>query len=558
MPQATSFVEHSKVISQHFLQTVLAVDDNLVFERRGVTEAELDAFADETEPNDEEIALGTSVPDQQQPLEQKLYYQELSSSFASKGVVCSAFKPLDDFYESVTIINASSRNADITILDWQMDSGFNKANGDLAKASIKKILGDDEKEGGRLRLITIYTSEDELERIAADIASSLPRNYSASSNGCIVSFGDDNGSFTHTKVEVISKTTTEQELHSAVVNSFSRMTSGLLSNAALSAITDIRNNTHNFLHRFNKELDPAYLSHVIGLISSPDMREQSNLVAIDYAIDLLTEEFKSELQTSKLIKDALSKEALASWPSHVVEETTECFSIKVGQLDNVSFGAERMSNLLNASTNDELKQVLDVEPKIAVLENEESTKVFNRSHIQLSANGDKTAQHLELSAIQCVRRDCKTVGEHIPSLKLGTILKQGGNYYVCIQPLCDSVRLTNSTNFTFVRVKKVSQTSDKPFTHVVREQSNSIKLDIVPSSKDIYVFSFSPNTTDKVIKADTVQGVHQFKSNNPEKTFKWVGEFKQAISQDIANKTSASLSRVGFDSFEWLRLKANR
>lgn len=560
MSSKSNFFEHSKKITHKFLHTVLAVDDNLVFETRQDEDPDLDQFGD-IDVSDGVLGAslndGAGVKTAPKPEQTQLYYQDLSSSFAKEGIVCSGFRPFGSFDESVNAIYQSSRNADITILDWQMDLEFGKQHGDLAKASIKKILEGDQSEGGRLRLITIYTSMQDIGAVAEDIKRSLPRKLKAKLQNCIIIFEDTDGLLKHTKVEVLRKDDiNETGLHHSVVDSFAYMTAGLLSNAALSAITDLRNNTHNILHKFGKELDSAYLSHVIALISSKDMREQSHEVAFDYAVEILSEEIKSQLQTSQVLKKSLASEAIHSWPKYVNSENNqEFFGLKIGEAAPVHVNSERIESLLKSATNETLERTLSLQPKLADIDGQNCLDVFEEGPVELSLYGMDNDGLLKLSTIQCVRRDTTTnLDSHRPVLKQGTVLKSKGKFYVCVQPLCDSVRLTRKTNFAFVRIDKTN--SEDSFTHVVNSKSGFLKFNILPTSKKVTVFPFEPVIGLNMVQAAVEGKKLVFKDAENQKSMEWICEFKQPVSQAIVNAFSASLSRVGFDSLEWLRIKA--
>lgn len=547
----SSFLEISKEIVANFIQSVVAVDDRMRFSERPASQAvtELDEPEEELLGAADEITIAASTTEEQ---EHNLYYQDLSSAFAKKGIVCSGFQPvISDSETTINSIVASSKNADVTILDWQMD-GSQEA-GTLATSAINEIIKSDINECGRLRLITIYTADNSMNVLEA-LRHSLTE-HNPFINDDFICFNDDILKFC--KIDVVGKENTESSLTDKIIISFAKLTAGLLSNAALSAVTDLRNRTHNILFKFNRNLDPAYLSHVLGLISSPDMREQAHEVAFDYAVELLSEELKSELQTSKIVKDALSRDTLTQWPNYANSANVEeYFGLKIGKSDVVRFGSDRMSRLLTIKDKVQLQAVLNEGPKLAAIEGKEPLDVFKKENIELTTvdNNNATTHHLELSAIQCVRRDIKTNGEHIPVLKQGTILKSGKNYYVCIQPLCDSVRLTEDTNFTFMRISKAD--ANKPFSHVIRANSSHIRLAVRPTSKEINVFKFSPCSETKVIRSEKDDCKFIFKEKISNSDFEWCAEFKHSVAQEIVNSISASLARVGFDSFEWLRMKA--
>lgn len=564
MSDPNSFIEQSKNISRKFLQSVVAVDDNLVFEsREPISADEFDGFDTEEEPSP--LGIPDGPPREDDPgtvgLSHKLYYQELSSSFAQRGIICSAFHPLQSQEESIEAINRSSRNADITILDWQMDSESQK-NGDLAKASIIKILEDDRDEGGRLRLITIYTSMTSLEDVAADIYKNL-KEFSPTIKGCTISFPNSGGVFSHTKIDVISKSVTEVQLHNAVVDSFTRLTAGLLSNTALAAITEIRNRTHNLLHKFNAELDPAYISHVLSLINSKDMRDRAKDVAFDYAAQLISEELNSHIQYSPEVKKALSESVISNWPKYANESNSgDYFILSRFDADSeVSFGNDKMIEYLSITSEDELKQLITEDLKLSKPKKFDS---FTKgAPLELSERGGAKRIHDELSYIEAVRVDYNGPNNPIPTLKRGSVVKHStsGVYYICLQPLCDSIRLNCSTDFVFILAEEVD--GKRSFTHVVKtEDKTLIRLKVEPSVKNLRTFKLFHHAEERLIKPEHIDGMFTFhvQGENEDKldfTLKWVCELKQPTSQSLSNILATSISRVGLDSFEWLRRISN-
>jgi len=553
MPQTTSFIEHSRNITQHFLQSVVAVDDNMEFKPRK-NEVNTDELV---EPEEDSLGLGemdlTESTEEIAPLNHKLYYQDLSLEFATKGIVCGGFSPTENTPLSLDAIVNTSKNADITILDWQMQIAGE--DGKLATDTIKKIAENDITEGGRTRLICIYTAENALT--TAQTLTTAIEVLCPTLTGLTISFSKSE--LSHWKIEIVNKEKQEVELCSFLINSFTTLTAGLLSNAALSSIASIRDNTHNLLHKFNKTLDPAYLSHVLGLISSPDMREQAHDVAFDYAVDLISEELKSGLQISKTVKDSLSKDILASWPTYVNPKAKiKIFRMQLGSEPFVEFNNVIMKKLLCATQEQTLIDILQEDIKMKTVDNISPLNRFKKKAIQLTVGSSDNTPLLDLCSLENTRRHVLTLGSHTPVMKQGTILKNtaDSNYYICIQPVCDSVRLSGEVSFSFMKIRITS--SD--FTHVIRSATGYLKLNISPVPKNITTFSFTANPKLKIICADKNEnGIHVFTKDHvtPKHTviFEWCGELKQAVSQSIVNGLAAQLSRVGLDSFEWLRQK---
>lgn len=543
-----TFIDYSKEIACHFLQTAVTVDDQLVFSsnKSSVVEELL-------EPDDTDIGSAEPKPSGSTLVNHHLDYQTLSVEFAKKGIVCSGIMPRegDSDGDKVRYITDVIKNADLSIIDWEIGD-----KGELAKSVIAAVARDDFESGGQLRLICVYTGSND-ENIAQKIGQKITEaGLSANISNSYIDVSKARGT-SFWRVVLISKNesksgSAEQDLPNRLIEEFSKITAGLLSNAALSSIANIRNSTHSFLYKFNRDLDSAYLSHVLGLISSPKMREQAHEVAFDYAVELISEELKSELQISNLVKETLGKEILGSWPKHVNGANTDnFFGIKVGMLDEVKFGNERMQSLLTVTSESTLTTALDQNPRIAYVEGGvSSVKFFEKEAVELSNSAIE--HYLELSAIECVRRDVKTINNHIPTLKQGTIISQNGKYYVCIQPLCDSVRLSSDTSFTFLRISKA--TGRDAFTHVLRTSDNYLKLAVNECSKRLHIFEFSPNPEYRMIKAVITNQKFGFASVH-HGVFDWCGELKQPTTQAIVNNVASKISRVGLDTFEWLRFK---
>ena len=347
MTQPTSFIEYSQSVAQRFLQSVIAVDDKMNFVSKTETTAKRTIKSPTKGPFG---SVETKVNSVEQPLTDELIYQDLSTSFAEKGIVCGGFKPLLDPEKSVSAIVKSSKNADITILDWQMDNGGQK--GDLAKSTIAAIASGDIEENGRMRLIAVYTAENVVDVVKL-LVDYLKPEYDVDVNDYSISFNHPD--LNHWKIDVVHKSIDETQLPEVLINSFAKLTTGLLSNAALSAISDIRDKTHNILHKFNPTLDSAYLSQVFGLLSLSKVREKCHEVAFDYASELISEELKSLLQISESLKHTLSEDILLTWPTYRNSESAEnYYNLKHSGKKDVNFNNDALTSILKIEKDEDL------------------------------------------------------------------------------------------------------------------------------------------------------------------------------------------------------------
>lgn len=577
------FFETSQSIVKSFLSNVIAIDDKLFFGNAISNKEEVasagnkDPFAfgeEESGSSEEDSGLGvanislasSTIRDRLEKEVHNLDYQDLSLAFAEYGINCSGFIPdvhrfktIEDAAENITL---SAKRVDATILDWRMDESFGAEIGSLAKASILKILQHDKSQHGRLRLIVIYTAEPNIAEITGNIAQTLQSvDFSVLTNENNINF--DNADLELCQITVIEKKTTAKELREEVVSLFTELTIGLLPNATLSTLSELRDKTHHILHTFSRDLDPAYLSHVIGLLSSPKVRENAEEVALDYAAELIAEELKSMIQISHPLKLSLEKNRIIDWLSHInMENDDDFFEIVVGD-ESGKVGSSRMKELIAATENEQIDTILQSEPKI-ISKGQDSLSFFERNRIQVNLKNGTIDSHEKLSIIECKRRDGLSLTNlaYAPNIKLGSIIKdKKGKYYICLQPLCDSVRLSSDASFLFLAVKEVKEPTGK-FTHVIQSKTGeNIRLMARCSTQCIRKFDLKRNKTTRTVKASNQAGSNEYiiqckkESGGIEELF-WVGELKNNVAQAISNQVAASISRIGLDTNEWLRLSS--
>ena len=578
------FFETSQSIVKSFLSNVIAIDDKLFFgnaisnKEEVASAANKDPFAfgeEESGSSEGDSGLGvanislasSTIRDRLEKEVHNLDYQDLSLAFAEYGINCSGFIPdvhrfktIEDAAENITL---SAKRVDATILDWRMDENFGAEIGSLAKACILKILQHDKSQHGRLRLIVIYTAEPNIAEITGNISQTLQSvDFSVLTNKNNINF--DNADLEFCQITVIEKKTTAKELREEVVSLFTELTIGLLPNATLSTLSELRDKTHHILHTFSRDLDPAYLSHVIGLLSSPKVRENAEEVALDYAAELIAEELKSMIQISHPLKLSLEKNRIIDWISHInMENDDDFFEIVVGD-ESGKVGSSRMKELIEATENEQIDAILQSEPKI-ISKGQDSLSFFERNRIQVNLKNGTIDSHEKLSIIECKRRDGLSLTNlaYAPNIKLGSIIKdKKGKYYICLQPLCDSVRLSSDASFLFLAVKEVKDPTGK-FTHVIQSKTGeNIRLMARCSTQCIRKFDLKRNKTTRTVKASNQAGSNEYiiqckkESGSIEELF-WVGELKNNVAQAISNQVAASISRIGLDTNEWLRLSSS-
>ena len=238
------------------------------------------------------------------------------------------------------------------------------------------------------------------------------------------------------------------------------------------------------------------------------------------------------------------------------DKDADFYQVKVGDGNKVGIDSERLKKLLNFTTDSDLIDTLTSPPEI-IKKDKKTLENFSRKKIHLGLKDINYLSHEALSAIECKRRDLLslTIGSSLPTIKQGTIVKKEQQYFLCMQPLCDSVRIESCTNFIFLKINAPEE--GKKFTHVLRDlQGDFVKFCIKPGSKDVHVFKLVPNELTNTVKAELDDGkykVRYVKEGDQESFLTWFGELKTNVAQSIANNLAEQISRVGLDTNEWLR-----
>ena len=146
-----------------------------------------------------------------------------------------------------------------------------------------------------------------------------------------------------------------------------------------------------------------------------------------------------------------------------------------------------------------------------------------------------------------------------PFLALGTILKEVADpaqassqrYWICIQPLCDSVRIKGKRAFPFLKLKR----NENQFDLVLPESEDSyikVRISYRPHESKLIEFAADSTCTVRAVS----EGNRYFFTDKEKKKYEWVADLKFEHAQRILNKYATEQARVGLDESEWLRRSA--
>lgn len=583
-----NFFEISKEIARSFLQSVVVIDDQATFAeskpekpaanlqspteygRRHTPEADIVELEDNNTVEGDKEVLVETIEESARP-EENLYVKALNDCFAEIGLVCGVLKPTETELTSLAEkADHIARRADIVVFDWLLSK--DEKPGATALQSIYAILRADEDDSGnsvpqsRMRLIAIYTSELNLDGIVNSVNSFLNENeiifsknedypFTLFKEGAkIVFYRKDRG--LKPSLEVQSRTINESELVCRLIDDFTEMTYGLLSNIALDSLGALRNNTHRILGKFGRNLDAPYLTHRAMLAPEDEARQ--------HPVPLLASEFNDVLEDCEVDRNA-SIEAIGKWLDYKLinneiskeEEISEIENdeYKLVLLDLIEKGKNSTLDEFSSDgkRNNKIKTYRD---KIKKLLKNGKNSTFTTT---LSNESEGAIWDLEFSILTTIRSQYK---KPEPILSLGVIICKivSGveHYFVCIQPPCDSVRLEGDTIFPFLQLQN-SELPDKKgkiepeFELVVKDNETYKKFRINLKPSSIFLFNLSNRDAKEIRAIKDTAGEFIFETVGDEMDLRWIATLKFAHAQRIANDFAREISRVGLTESEWLR-----
>lgn len=545
---ATHYSEKAKA----FLKTVVCFDDEPADAGgASIKEPLIAKHADSGFGDDEPPKQENGHIEQQSMSEEELHpldFRATANAFAENGILCSVLQPDQTGDSLVKRIATLANSADVTILDWELE-GRKIRGSKVCRSAIKNILRQDCTEGGRLRLIVVFTGTDG-KRAVEDLEGELAEFGSKRVENEFALIGS------HWRVVVFQKPHTTKptaklvgypELPSKVVEEFSKLTDGLLPSAVLHGITAIRGNTHRLLAIFDRDLDGAFLTHR-ALIPEPDD-------AGEFLLGLLQDEIGALIRHANL-RSCIDAAACKKW----IEAK--------GIFENETAKRSRLVKAISKPCLDKTRGFIkDFSPfvdgdgkEVAPTSRLVADKVLSAFYPANPDGADKGEKRFsELSSYY-------GVGTHSNvddlGLRLGVIVwdESDSRYLMCLQPLCDSVRVKKGALFPFLVLEPLPTNDMKmPKDLLVRSVAGeSLWLQVDPSPKKLISFKFDPARKDGVAPVGAIEEAGKFMfataDSQGSRKLTWIRDVKLGKAQRIASGLAARFHTLGIDEFEWQRL----
>lgn len=541
------FFISSKKIANDFLQSIVFIDDRAYVNNETPNNHDFDAF-------------------------------QITKSFAKSQKVCAVYKPESE--SEIGDMANLAKKADVVVVDWQIrlknedtksgdteleeeDVEYDDPRGPYTKKIIREVLTDHETGQDCLKLILVYTGEIDLPGITDEIHKELEEIGISNIIGGLCSVSTENvkilvrakpsinaeeeeTKFKHNP-ELAKRIVKYEELPEFILDEFTKMTSGLLSNFILRSLSILRSNTFRLIRLYNKELDPSFLSHRLLLPNQEDSKEQ--------LIEMLSHSIESLLNYYET-GEAASIERIKEWiDSH---EFNHSILITKGKEINVNVEFIKtwaeIGFIRACEKAWEEADYGEIDSSIRNKFEDKFKSVYKIGSTLFQLNNENENIDSMFSILTHHKSNLKQKSK-TPKISLGTIIKEAkegqiDKYFLCIQAKCDSVRITNVRRFIFLRLEPVS--GEKKFDFVIEDQGTYIRLKLIKDIFELRTIKFMPDSDKQIVIATKRDEQFIFKAFWGEE-YLWIADLKDAHAQRVANIFSAQLSRVGLDESEWLR-----
>lgn len=542
---STEFDRRMRKIVDDFLQTVVVVDDEGIPRDSGPP-------SDLANPDEltggAAAPGGTAITKLKQPAGAKadshdLDARELIDAFAGAGMVCSILDPDDAVGTRLT---KTAARADLLVIDWWMRG----TRGDYACELISEVLrADEDAASRRLRVIAIYTGQDDLVGVADDVKKVLDGAYpDAELKRATDALDMTKGPV---RVVVLAKETVTLPDHAVrrnrvpvgtlperLADEFAQLTRGIVSSVGLQALAAVRQDTHRILEKLGPELDPGYLGHRIAL------RRPSDAEA--HVIEMVTSEIGSVLLGSEVGK-AANTEAIRAWLKATFGSNPRLG--EVFSFDNPVTEAQVVRMLREGLGRDEVREQ---QRSYAGRKKREMTKILNAATNLFCDTEDEADLADDRFATRMMFRTSYQKPRR--KLHLGTVVGRRGDFWMCVQPLCDSEghEPGEVISFPFLPLEdrdggKVDFVFRDPFD----ASWKSLALQRNPSDLELIPFEVGP---EGVVAASRDHGQYYFRAGERLR-YRWVAELKPDFAQRVASQIGHQFARIGVDEPEILRRK---
>jgi hypothetical protein len=574
------FRQYSEEIVRNFLQTVVVVDDRAYFQKtesstrpttlkgsparprftgassdpEKITIGEQGKVSDSFSPTEAPVIDEAETPEETSiDLAHELNAKSLIESFAERGMLCAVIRPSEFEVEALgNKLYPPAKRSDIVMLDWVLHGDTEGKKITEIIAGLTETPSDNDR---RLRLIVVYTGESNLQGIVDDIERVLRTSGTAnvaridpytlvSGAVRITVFAKNN---VRTVNELLERVVPVDELPDKLISEFTEMTMGLVSNVALESFAALRLNTHRILSKFHPGMDAPFLAHR-AMLPQPEDANQLLVYLVGAELTAVLDGY----EVGNIADERKGNDIIRAWV-----EKKEADGIKFSERFQVSDDSEGLGALCDLLRKGVVEGAL---PGQSATQREKVTKDPHKADLTGKLAEDKTSGTIldeEFAALTSLKSDYRV---RPPALFPGSILKempptgaeQLFKYWVCIQPICDCVRISESRSFPFLELVVVE--SARKFDVVLPDDQRRfihVKIVFRPFKSRMVDFDPSEDGSQTVRAINQDDGIY-FTAKDGTR-YRWIADLKFEHAQRVINKYASELSRVGLEESEWLR-----
>ena len=572
-----SFENSDLDVVREFLSTAVFIDDQLGFVSDANAEDSPPGEADEIEAPGEFDGTSHSkaTADPARKLEsQKIDAQKIIEGFAEQGLVCGVYK----FDKSFTAEPERSRllaavsKADLITLDWKLLE--EKEVGKTAAELFASLLEMDVKRRPRLRMCAVYSSlgaKPILEQLAVRLSSVDHLMVKENSEQASLCIKTEKGELLW-RIFVINKSHVEEDaLAKMIIGKFSDMVDGFMPELVMAAVSETRRRTYEYLYLFPGSLDGPAFDHFLHLYSLKRTHPTAVADFSDFVIDLINSTIGDSIRGSGLVAAASSRKRIAGR----IEKQMDMI-VEAGRWNNEN-GRQKCSD-----ANDNAKAVA----YIRAADHDARKKAFEAAFPNSRFETDRHSVGIkDLTPPSHAKLTRRSIANHFPQmmdgrvkLTSGTIVKivkdkvaQSANkgpdhsqvevssetdedscYLLCVQPVCDSVRLSPGNPFAFPFLKLTLGESTKFNLVLFDEKPKFLRYNPKPSS--LRVIKFNACSENEDIRSNSSKGdkPRLFVDVNG-LLYRFIDQLKPGIAQEVQVRLANNTSRIGSNKHEFHR-----
>lgn len=508
-----------------YFRTALLIDDRVDPDYRALERLDTDQGA--APPSEPEADLEAPSEEGETPV----HPSSLVNAFLAEGVVCSVVEPSGDGSELVETALRGARIADLLILDWVL-FGNASATLDIIRDVVKQNTS-------RLRVIVVFTGEQSLSNVAERLEEEAGFEVAIDEDAddeVAVDFVLRRG---NTVVLVFGKPgppladgedrrqpSTYRELPGMIRYDLEMMFKGLMPEFAFRGINTLRESTPRVLATFSSDLDGAALVHRALLPEPADAGPQF--------VKLLASDFEQAMHDER-VAEVWDQESVRTY----VEQTPR------GSLPDRLVGRLRSTQSVPSEGHDDLPlfrgAIVNGLSKIGMTDNQVSKAAGDLT----DAVGVTRASNESLAVLM----SSSNLGERPPRLELGVVLQdEDGGYWLCIQPLCASVRLDSSRAFPMLPLGLDPQ---KPAAMIRSPDVGAIRIGVDSSPYLLEMPEFTPTDERAVVARGDPSNWHF--TSDAGVQYRAITRLRPEVAARAVHGLASAASEVGVDISEWLR-----